>query len=271
MLEHIPNEIMTICAGLFGAAAGSFFHVCVWRIPREESIIFPGSHCPACGEKIRWYDNIPIISYLYLWGACRYCKVHIPLRYPIYELLTALLFMGIIHHFYLTPTAFLYIVVTSVLIISNGVDWDHQYIPDELSLPMIPFALLIAALAQWLGWFPQALVQDLRSALLGLCIGGGVIWGIRIIGTWVFGQEAMGFGDVKLMAYLGAFLGWDKALLCIFLAAFLGSLVGVGLKVAGKIERYGKIPFGPYLAAGAYISFLCGPELILWYTEPFYY
>lgn len=270
MLEDIPNGLLTVCAGVFGAACGSFFHVCVWRIPHEQSIVTPGSHCPHCVNKIRWYDNIPLLSYLWLKAACRYCKASIPIRYPIYEMMTALLFMGIVHHFQVTPTAFLYLFFTSILIISNGIDWDHQYIPDIFSLPMIPLSLVFASLAQWFNLFPQALVQNIYQAFIGILAGGGIIWSIRAIGSWWFQQEAMGFGDVKLMAYLGGFLGWEKALLCIFLAAFLGTIVGLSMKIAGKIEKYGHIPFGPYLAAGAYICLLYGQEIINWYLNPIY-
>ncbi len=264
----MPNEFFVAIAGIFGAAIGSFLHVCVWRIPHEQSVITPGSHCPACGQPIPWYDNIPLLSYIMLRGACRHCQARIPLRYPLYELMTALLFMGILNRFHLSPTAFLYLVVVCDLIIASGIDWDYQYIPDFLSLPMIPISILVAAVAQGTLWFPTALVQTVPAAVLGVLAGGGTIWLIRIVGSWFFRQEAMGFGDVKLMAFLGGFLGWPNSLLCIFLAAFLGSIVGVGFKLSGKLEKYGHIPFGPYLALGAYLCFLYGPEIIVWYTRP---
>ncbi|MEW6237118.1 MAG: prepilin peptidase [Candidatus Omnitrophota bacterium] len=271
MFDSVPHSFFTLAAGIFGAACGSFFHVCVWRIPREESIVFPGSHCPQCGNRIAWYDNIPLLSYLFLLGACRQCQARIPLRYPIYELMTALLFMGIVHHCQNVSTALLYLFLVSILIVANGIDWDHQYIPDIFSIPMIPLSLIAAAAAQWGGLFPSALVRDLTHSLLGVAVGGGVIWSIRFIGSWVFQQEAMGFGDVKLMAFLGGFLGWDISLLCIFLAAFIGSIAGLGLKLSGRIGKYGHIPFGPYLAFGAYICLLYGPEIVLWYAQPFAY
>lgn len=267
--QYMPPEFFVICAGIFGAAAGSFFHVCVWRIPRELSIVMPGSHCPACDTPIRWYDNIPMISYLLLGGACRNCHTRIPIRYPLYELLTSLLFMGVVYEYHFSLTSLLYLVIVSDLIIASGIDWDHQYIPDSLSLPMIPLSVVIAALGQWLNLFPGAMVDTVLGSLLGIVTGGGVIWAIRIIGTWYFKQEAMGFGDVKLMAFLGGFLGWNETLLCIFTGAFLGSIVGLLLKFSGKIGKYGHIPFGPYLAMGAYICLMVGPEIIDWYAAPF--
>jgi len=178
--------------------------------------------------------------------------------------------MGIVYEFGFSLASLLYLVIVSDLIVASGIDWDHQYIPDSLSLPMIPVSVAIAGLAQWMGLFPTALVQTVVGALLGIAVGGGVIWAIRILGTWYFKQEAMGFGDVKLMAFLGGFLGWEETLLCIFLGAFLGSVVGVALKLTGKIGKYGHIPFGPYLALGAYLCFLFGPEIVSWYTDPFH-
>lgn len=268
-LWHLPIEMFVVIAGIFGASIGSFLHVCIWRIPREESIVFPRSHCPACNHEIHWYDNLPLLSYLWLRGACRYCEERIPIRYPIYEMLTALCFMGIVYQYHITATAFLYLFLVCVMMVASGIDWDHQYIPDFLSVPMMPLALIVALVAQSTSWFSTALVQDIGSCLLGIIVGGGVIWLIRIVGTWVFRQEAMGFGDVKLMGFLGGFIGWDQALLCIVLASFTGSIVGVSLKLTGKIGKYGHIPFGPYLAFGAYICMLYGPEIIAWYTSPF--
>ncbi len=265
---YLPNDFFVIAAGIFGAAVGSFLHVCVWRIPAEQSIIFPSSRTPCCDQPIHWYDNIPIFSYALLLGKCRYCQASISVRYPIYELLTALLFMGIVYEYGQTATSLLYLFFTMNLIVASGIDWDYQYIPDFLSLPMIPFVLFVGAISSWSGVFSHALVNDFWHAVGGMLTGGGIIWGIRIIGEWIFRQEAMGFGDVKLMAFIGGFLGWNETLLCIFLASLLGSIVGLSLKLIGKIDKYGRIPFGPYLCAGAYLCLLFGPEIISWYTRP---
>jgi leader peptidase (prepilin peptidase) / N-methyltransferase len=269
-METIPHEVIVICAGLFGLIFGSFLHVCVWRIPHEKSIVTPGSACPFCETPIQWFDNIPVLSYIILGAKCRVCKASIPFRYTLYELLTALLFMGVVSIFSITSTAFLYLFLTCIWIVASGIDWDYQYIPDRLSLPLIPLSLAIAFIAQKTTWFNLALVQSLSDATIGLLVGGGVIWSIRIVGTWYFKQEAMGFGDVKLMAYVGAFLGWENTLLCIFLASFIGSMVGVYLKITNRIEKYGHIPFGPYLTIGAYLCLLFGPEIIAWYLTPFH-
>ena len=268
-MNAIPNEFFVFCAALFGLIFGSFLHVCIWRIPQDQSIVFPGSSCPFCRTPIKWYDNIPVFSYLFLKGQCRYCETHIPIRYSIYEAITAVLFMGVVYQYSVSSTAGLYLGLTCVWIVASGIDWDFQYIPDRLSIPLIPVSLLVGAIAQWTPLFNQALVQSFWEALIGLLVGGGVIWGIRIVGTWYFKQEAMGFGDVKLMAYVGGFLGWENTLLCIFLASLVGSIVGLLLKLFGKIEKYGHIPFGPYLTLGAYITLLYGEKILDWYFSPF--
>ncbi|MBI1388369.1 MAG: prepilin peptidase [bacterium] len=267
--DNIPVEFYVFCSAVFGAALGSFYHVCVVRIPEERSIVSPPSSCPVCGEAIPWYNNIPILSYFFLGAACPYCKTPIPARYVIFEALTAAAFMGVTARFGFSTATLVYLLFVSDLLIISGIDWDHQYIPDELNIPMSFIALGLGALAQYTGAFPLLMVQTFWDALIGLAVGGGLIWSIRAIGTMVFQQEAMGFGDVKLMAFLGGFLGWQEALLCIFLAALTGSAAGLGLKLTGKLEKYGKIPFGPYLALGAYLCLMFGPEFLNWYLEPF--
>ena len=270
ILNYLPLEFFVFCAGILGTAAGSFFHVCIWRIPRGVSVITPSSSCPVCGSEIPWYDNVPLLSYLVLRGACRFCKTPIPFRYFLYEGLTALLFMGVVYVYGLTYTTLVYLILVSDLIVVSGIDWDHYFIPDFLSIPMIYFSVLTAALAQSTTQLPQALAGNVPETLLGIVIGGGVIWCIRILGKWIFRQEAMGFGDVKLMAFLGGFLGWDEALLCIFLASLFGSGYGLTLKWTGKLEKYGHIYFGPFLSMGAYACLMVGPKIIQWYTAPFF-
>lgn len=256
-------------AGLLGALAGSFFHVCVWRIPQGISVVTPASHCPACGHELAWSDNLPFLSYIMLRGRCRYCGVPIAPRYFIYEALTSAAYMGVVYHFGLSYATFVYLVIASDLIIVSGIDWDHYFIPDFLSIPLIHLSLAVGFLAGATDALPGLLVESAPGAALGALTGGGSIWLIRAVGTWVFKQEAMGFGDVKLMAYLGGFLGWDGALLCIFIASLFGSAAGLSLKLTGKIDKYGHLPFGPYLAMGAYACLLTGPDIIAWYTAPF--
>lgn len=269
-LEYIPFEIYLIWFGIVGAAAGSFFHVCVWRIPRGISTVTPASHCPACDTHLAWYDNLPMISYLLSLAKCRYCGVHIPVRYFMYELVTACSFMGIYTIYGLTFTTFVYIAFTSILIIGSGIDLDYFFIPDFLSLPLIPLAIITAMIAQMTDRLPNLLVDHTGDALIGILVGGGIVAIVRKVGELVFRQEAMGFGDVKHLAGLGGFLGWEYVLVCFFLASFYGSIVGVPMKLFCTSEKYQQLPFVPYLSLGAYSCLIFGKPLLDWYLGPFY-
>jgi len=269
-LHYIPFEIYLIWFGIVGAAAGSFFHVCVWRVPRDLSTVIPASHCPVCNTHLRWYDNLPLLSYILSGARCRYCGVQIPLRYFLYELVTAGSYMGIFWVYGLSFTTFVYIAVTSVLIIGSGIDLDYEFIPDFLSLPMIPLGVIAAGAAQYTGQLPAILVDNVTEAFIGILVGGGIVWLVRFVGSIIFQQEAMGFGDVKHLAGLGGFLGWDYVLLCFFLASLYASVIGLSLKFSGKMGKYGHLPFIPYLSLGAYSCFLFGKPLLEWYLTPFY-
>ncbi len=269
-LHFIPFEIYLIWFGIVGAAAGSFFHVCIWRIPKGTSVVTPASHCPHCQTHLRWFDNLPLISYIVSLAKCRYCGARIPIRYFLYELTTAAGFMGIFFIYGLTYTTFVYIAVTSVLIIGSGIDLDYEFIPDFLSLPMIFLSLIAAGLLQFTSQPEHALVTNVSDAALGILTGGGLVWIVRIVGGIIFQQEAMGFGDVKHLAGIGGFLGWEYVLLCFFLASLYASIVGLTLKFTGKVGKYGHLPFIPYLSLGAYSTFLFGKPLLDWYLAPFY-
>lgn len=217
-----------------------------------ESIAFPGSHCPACRTPIQPWDNIPILSFLLLRGRCRHCGAGIAWRYPMVELLTALVFVGVVAQFAISPQAFAYLIFTSLLIVISGIDIDHQLIPDVLTVPGIVLGLAAVTLTP-IRW---------QDSLLGVLVGGGLIWGTGFAGSLVFRKEAMGGGDVKLMAMIGAFLGWKMALVTVFCASLAGAVAGLLLKaITGKSY----IPFGPFLALGALIALLFGPRMLLWY------
>jgi leader peptidase (prepilin peptidase)/N-methyltransferase len=188
----------------------------------------------------------------------------------MYELVTAGSFMGIYFVYGLTFTTFVYIAVTSILIIGSGIDLDYHFIPDFLSVTLIPLSIVTAIIAQTTDRLPDIMVNHTFDALIGILVGGGVVWIVRFIGGIVFQQEAMGFGDVKHLAGLGGFLGWEYVLVCFFLASFYGSLVGVPMKYIGKGEKYKHIPFIPYLSLGAYSCVLFGKPLLNWYLSQFY-
>ena len=270
-LHYIPFEIYLIWFGIVGAAAGSFFHVCIWRIPRCLSVVTPASHCPNCQTHLRWYDNLPLLSYIVSGRKCRYCKTPIPMRYFLYELITAMSFMGIFYAFGLSYATFVYIAVTSVLIIGSGIDLDYFFIPDFLSVPVIPLSLVVGGIAQYTNSLDGLLVQSFAEALYGILAGGGIVWFVLVIGKLIFRKDAMGFGDVKHLAGLGGFLGWEYVLICFFTGCLYGSIIGVYLICTGKVKQYGQIPFVPYLSLGAYTTLLFGKPFLDWYLAPFTY
>lgn len=247
-----------LVVGLFGALVGSFLNVCIYRLPRHESIAWPGSHCPSCSHPIAWYDNVPIVSYLLLAGRCRHCGAHIPYRYPLVEALNALGYVWIVWFFGMTWSAAAYGILYSALVVVAGTDLSHKVIPNAITFPGIVLGLLSAATILPLG---------LLNGLLGVLVGGGILWLLAWASPYLFGKEGMGGGDIKLLAMIGAFLGWKPALMTIMVGSFLGSLVGVGLIAAKVIRREDYIPFGPFLVCGALVSLFFGQSLLDWYRD----
>ena len=247
-----------LIAGLFGALVGSFLNVCIYRLPRQESIAWPGSHCPSCSHPIAWYDNIPILSYLALAGRCRHCTVHIPFRYPLVEILNALGYMGLLWVFGPSWAAAAYGLLYSALLVVAGTDLSHKIIPNAVTFPGIIVGLVCATTVLPLG---------LLNSLLGILVGGGLLWLLAWSSPYLFGKEGMGGGDIKLLAMIGAFLGWKPALMTIMLGSLLGSLVGVTLIAAQVIKREDYIPFGPFLVFGALVALFFGQSILDWYQR----
>ena len=241
---------------LFGAMIGSFLNVCIHRLPREESIVRPGSHCPKCKTPIQYYDNIPLLSYLLLRGKCRYCQASISLQYPIVEATTALSSFFLFITFGVSLSFVYYFTFVAALIVITVIDLYYQIIPDVISLPGIGVGLLGALVV------PQV---TFLNALIGVIAGGGSLFLVATIYQWLFKREGMGGGDVKLLAMIGAFLGWKAVILTILLSSFIGSIVGITLMlIKGRDFKYA-IPFGPFLAVGAVIALFWGEEMIRWY------
>ncbi|MBN2702808.1 MAG: prepilin peptidase [Pontiellaceae bacterium] len=248
---------------LFGACWGSFLNVCIYRIPAEISVVKPRSRCPKCMTNLAWRDNIPILGWLLLGGKCRYCKAPISPRYPIVELITALLFTAIwLKYPMLTNEGIdyrfaAYALLAFGLLLGSFVDLDEMWIPDRCTIggmmvgPILSF--LIPAMHGANGH-----VQSLIQSLVGLGVGFGILWSVSFFGKLILKKDAMGFGDVKLMGGLGAFFGWQAVLFIIFVSSLLGSIVGVGLIAFGKKEWQSRIPFGPYIALAALIWMLGG-------------
>jgi leader peptidase (prepilin peptidase)/N-methyltransferase len=235
-----------------GAAVGSFLNVLIHRLPEEQSIVFPASHCPVCGHAIRFYDNIPLVSYLLLKGRCRDCGESISARYPLVEGLTA--FVSLLIFWKYGPSAQYLCVFAFVcaLIAITFIDLDHQIIPDVISLPGIPVFFLAAVF-----------VMNLRflDAFLGILIGGGVLFCVAFFYELITKREGMGGGDIKLLAMIGAFLGWQSLLFVLLVSSFAGALVGVAVMIVkGRDMKYA-VPFGPFLSMGAVAYLFFGPDL----------
>jgi leader peptidase (prepilin peptidase) / N-methyltransferase len=282
----IPPTFGYILIGIFGAIIGSFLNVVIHRVPREESIVFPHSRCPSCGAVIAFYDNIPILSYVVLGGKCRVCKKHISTRYPLVELMTALLFVAVAWHDGFSVALPFDLVFASALLALVFIDAKHMLLPNVITYPGIVFAVL-ARLAvpiltgtlhfDDLGSLTQGALAELPiwaasliGAFLGALIGGGSLW---LMGwTWekLRGIEAMGLGDVKMMFMVGAYLGWRLTILTIFVGVLSGSIIGILLMVRqGKRDMQMLLPFGVFLGAGAIGALLFGSQLVEWYTGQF--
>lgn len=241
---------------LFGAVVGSFLNVCIYRIPAEESVVAPRSRCGACRTPIRATDNIPIVSYLLLRGRCRACGVAISPRYPFVEALTGAAALATFVVFGPTLQGLILFAFLSALIVVSMIDLDHQIIPNVISVPGILVGFAAALLVGQPSW---------RASLAGLLLGGGLLWGVSEGYYRLTGREGMGFGDVKLLAMIGAFLGWQAIPVTLLLASLTGTLLGVGVMLARGSDARTPIPFGPFLAAGAVCALFFGDALIHWY------
>lgn len=253
----IDSVYLQLFIFLFGACVGSFLNVCIYRIPENKSIVFPGSSCPECENAIPFYDNIPIISYLFLRGRCRFCKTRISIRYPLIEALTAILGLALFLKFNLTLPFCFWFVFISALIIISFIDIDHQIIPDVISLPGI---VLFASSFYFL---PE---MTLKNTLLGIFAGGGILYSVAWIYYKLKKQEGMGGGDIKLLAMIGAATGIKGVVFTIFTGSLLGTFIGILIMLYTRVaDSKLKIPFGPFLSLGAVLYIFYGNELIHWY------
>jgi len=242
---------------MLGLIVGSFSNVCINRIPKNESIIYPASHCPKCRSKIKPVDNIPLLSYILLKGRCRNCKSKISIQYPIVELLTGLTYLIIYLIYGLSIQSLIYIILSSALIIIAFTDLNEQIVPDVISLPGIIIGFIISFFVPYVSFVNSA---------LGVVVGGGIILVIGLTGSVIFKKEAMGGGDVKLAAMIGTFLGWRYIIISLFLGFFLGALAGIFLIMSKIKSREDTVPFGPFIVLGSFITLLWGEKIISWYT-----
>ena len=285
-IAGVPEWVGYTFSFLIGAAIGSFLNVVIHRVPNEESIVFPNSACPKCGAAIRPYDNIPLVSWLLLRGKCRNCKASISARYPAVELLTALMFVLVYWRFGFGAFLPVACVFVSAMIALIFIDAEHMILPNVITYPLLGFSLLLRLIFP--NFFDGAYLSDINSwplaylstmplwllsligALLGAIIGGGFLWLVGEAWKRLRGVEAMGLGDVKMMAAVGALLGWRLTLLSIFIGAFSGALIGIALIAKQKDRDFQmQIPFGIFLGIGSIIALLFGDRLIAWYLWTF--
>ncbi len=252
------GSLIALYSLLVGLALGSFMNVCIYRIPLEKSIISPSSSCPNCGKKIRFYDNIPLISYLLLLGRCRHCHHPISWRYPAVEAITGLLSLALFIRYGLSLQYLLSLLFAATLVTISFIDLDHQIIPDVLSIPGIVAGLAAAFIPGNVSWF---------DSIIGIIGGGGTLFLVGLIYEKLTGKQGMGGGDVKLLAMIGAWMGWRSLPFVLLVSSLTGAIIGsVFLLAAGKGYRV-RIPFGPFLSLGALFYIFFGPQLTNWYIS----
>lgn len=277
-LTGLPNYFIVAAVASLGAIIGSFLNVVIHRVPREESIAFPASHCPSCDTAIRPYDNIPVISWAVLRGRCRSCRAPISARYPAVELLTGALFtLTYLLHSGLTLSLPFDLAFVAAIIALVFIDAEHMLLPNVITYPGAALALLARVIVPNLygvaslgGEQTPAWLLSLGGAVLGALAGGGFLWLVGWLWERARGIEAMGLGDVKMMLMVGAFLGWPLTLLTIFIGVLTGSLAGVAAMLRrGERDMQMLLPFGIFLGLGSLVSLLIGTRIINWYVGQF--
>ena len=279
-LTGLPTYVLAAVAAAFGAVIGSFLNVVIHRVPREESVAFPASHCPSCGTAIRPYDNIPVVSWALLRGRCRSCRAPISARYPAVELVTAALFaLTFLLHSGLTLSLPFDLAFVAAIVALVFIDAEHMILPNVITYPGAALALVARALVPnhygvaflgGEGGQVPAWLLSLGGAVLGALVGGGFLWLVGWLWERFRGVEAMGLGDVKMMLMVGAYLGWPLTLLTIFVGVLTGSLAGVAAMLrSGERDMQMLLPFGIFLGLGSLVSLLFGTQIIDWYVGKF--
>ena len=275
----LPAPIISIFVFLFGLLIGSFLNVCIVRIPARKSIVMPASACPKCGAPIRPYDNIPVLSWLLLGGKCRACKAKISGMYPLVELLTALLLFGCYLAFGLTTEALKWAIFSALVIVLVFTDMRERILPDVVNYTGFALGLALSfatrptdGTALWVAnrmfeFPPPAPVISFVDALLGAALGSGLLWLVSEAYFRLRGREGMGMGDVKMMLFVGAFLGAKRTLLTIFAGSLLGSILGLAFMAARRKDSNYELPFGTFLGMAALLVVFFGTPVVSWYQS----
>ncbi len=253
----IPDALAVGVVIALGLVWGSFFNVCIHRIPRGESVLRPKSRCPACGRPLAWYDNLPIVGYLALGARCRWCRASISAQYPLVEATTALLFLAQYRDVGWGSLLAARLVFTGALVVLFVIDLRHRILPNVITIPGIVVGVALSFFVPP-GW---------RDSIIGMLLGGGALLAIAELYRIVRREEGLGMGDVKMLAMIGAFLGWQLTLLTLFLSSLAGSVVGILMMVTRKGGLKYALPYGAFLAIGALVASLVGSEVIKWYLS----
>jgi leader peptidase (prepilin peptidase)/N-methyltransferase len=243
-------------AALFGAVIGSFLNVCIYRLPRGKPIALDRSACTRCGRQLAWFENIPVASYLVLRGRCRRCREPISIRYPAIELITAVLFAAAWMYYGPGPLLVSRLMFGCALIVLFAIDLEHHLLPNAITIPGIIVGFAFSFITEP-GW---------RSSLIGLVVGGGILYAIAEGYYRLRHEEGLGMGDVKMLSMIGAFLGWQLALATLMMGSLAGSIVGLGMIATSRGDMKYALPFGTFLAMGAVLAATVGPSLIGWYA-----
>jgi len=253
----MTEPFWVITAAMFGAIVGSFLNVCIYRLPRHASIVWPASACPACNRPLSWFENVPVVSYVWLLGRCRTCRAAISSRYPIVEALTAGMFA--LGWWYYGPGPLLVsrLAFGCALIVLFAIDLEHHLLPNVITLPGIVVGFGFSLFTEP-GWF---------ASLLGIVLGGGVLFLVAEGYYWLRHEEGLGMGDVKMLAMIGAFVGWRLMLVTLMMASFAGSLLGLAILATRRGGMKYALPFGTFLALGAAAAVTVGSSLLEWYLR----
>lgn len=253
------TELYPYIAFIFGLILGSFYNVCIYRLPLEKSVVKARSQCPHCEKLIPWYCNIPVFSFLFLKGKCLKCKGKISIQYPLVELISGILFFWLMKKYGLTSQFFAYTIYLSSLLIITIIDLHHQIIPNEISLPGIIVGFLMCLWTGDITWW---------ESILGVLCGGGLFFLIAFLYEKIAKREGLGGGDVKLLAMIGAWQGWQSIMMVVVISSAVGSVIGLTLMFFQKKDLKYAIPFGPFLALGALIYLIWGAEFNAWILPP---
>ena len=253
--------LLMLMVFVFGTIVGSFLNVCIYRIPAGLSVVSPRSRCPKCENPIPWYLNIPILSWLLLMGKCANCKNPISVRYPLIEAFNGLLFALVFYYFFMSWATPIFFVFMSMLVVVIFIDLDHQIIPDVISLPGIVLGFAASFLLPWLPWY---------DSLLGIALGAGLLGAVAAGYRLMTGVDGMGMGDVKLLAMIGAFLGWQAVLPVVFIGSVVGTAIGIPFMLLKGGDGKFAIPFGPFLSLGAIVHLFWWSQILDWYITTFF-